>query len=233
MVRFLIPQFLGVCAFVYFWNDAGSRDWFFQADGAVVNDHSLQAMPVFLSQILPVGAIGLIGAGMLAGFMSTHDTYLLCWATVLTEDVINPVCGGELTVRHRLLITRVLIAVIAVFLLVWGLWYELGQDLWDYMAVTGAIYFTGAFAVLLCGLYWNRASRAGAYVALACGLFALLGLQPVQDLVGLTAWEKAYGVEITGAHVGLVATSAGVVLMVVVSLLWPDRPTAEDTGSPE
>ena len=37
---------------------------------------------------------------------------------------------------------------IGVFLLVWGLWYPLGEDLWDYMAVTGAVYFAGAAALL-------------------------------------------------------------------------------------
>ena len=54
---------------------------------------------------------------------------------------------------------------LGVFLLVWGLWYPLGEQLWDYMAVTGAVYFTGAFAVLVSGLYWPRASRTGAYAA--------------------------------------------------------------------
>ena len=34
--------------------------------------------------------IGLIGAGLLAAFMSTHDSYLLCWASVLTHDVVAP-----------------------------------------------------------------------------------------------------------------------------------------------
>lgn len=48
------------------------------------------AMPLMLGRILPIGLIGLITAGMLAAFMSTHDSYLLCWSSVITQDVIAP-----------------------------------------------------------------------------------------------------------------------------------------------
>ena len=64
-------------------------DVFLPAGGAS-SETTLMAMPVFLNQILPVGIIGIITAGMLAGFMSTHDSYLLCWSSVLTQDVIAP-----------------------------------------------------------------------------------------------------------------------------------------------
>ena len=143
MIRFLIPQFIGICALVYFWDLREARDLFFDARGEVSGHapSTMRAMPVFLGQLLPVGVIGLVAAGMIAAFMSTHDTYLLCWASVLTEDVANPASGGRMSQRARLLLTRVLLFAIAAFLVVWGLWYELGQDLWDYMAVSGAIYF--------------------------------------------------------------------------------------------
>jgi hypothetical protein len=77
LVRFMLPQFLGVCALAYLWNQTGLRADFFTADGGLVaGDQSLRALPVFLGQLLPTGLIGLIGAGMLAAFMSTHDSYL-------------------------------------------------------------------------------------------------------------------------------------------------------------
>ena len=118
--------------------------------------------------------------------------------------------------RGRLLLARFFIVVIAIFLLVWSLWYELGQDLWDYMAVTGAIYSIGAFTLLLGGLYWKRASRIGAYLALGAGTLALLGLRPVQALLGIEGgWS--------GETVGLSALGLALALMVVGSLLFPER----------
>ena len=79
MIRFLVPAFLGVCACAYLWHDAEMRDRFFcLLDKGLQSDRSLMAMPVFLATVLPTGVLGLVAAGMLAGFMSTHDSYLLC-----------------------------------------------------------------------------------------------------------------------------------------------------------
>ena len=203
---------------------------FFDADGKVVADSqmTMKAMPVFLGQLLPVGIIGLVAAGMIAAFMSTHDTYLLCWASVLTEDVANPLADGRMSQAARLLLTRILLVVIASFLVVWSLYYPLDTDLWDYMAVSGAIYFTGAFAIMLAGLYWKRASRAGAFLALSAGLFAVLGLEPVQRVAGVFDVFTKHGV--TGAHVGLSTTGLAVILMLLGSVAFPDR-DGEEGGS--
>jgi len=216
MIRFMIPQFIGICALVYFFQ--GGNETFFDATGTVSGDSSvtMRAMPVFLGQLLPMGLIGLVAAGMIAAFMSTHDTYLLCWASVLTEDVINPSRNGRMSQQARLLLTRVLLFVIAGFLVIWGLWYELGQDLWDYMAVSGSIYFTGAFAILLLGLYWKGATAAGAFTALSIGLLAVVGLKPVQELLHITDFLKDNGIK--GEHIGLSLAAFSLVAMVLVSL---------------
>jgi len=226
LIRFMIPQFLGICALVYLAGHESAHDYFLNLADLPKEEaarRTMQAMPVFLSQILPVGIIGLIGAGMLAAFMSTHDSYLLCWSSVLTQDVVAPCTGERVSTRARIWLTRVFIAVIGVFLLVWSLWYPLGQDLWDYMAVTGAVYFTGAFALLLFGIYWRRASAVGAYLALLAGFAAVLGLAPVRDAVKLDRLGGAIGVELTSEVIGLSVVGSCLVLMVVGSLLFPDR----------
>lgn len=182
-------------------------------------------MPMFLAELLPSGLLGLVAAGMLAAFMSTHDSYLLCWATVLTEDVLRPTVGRHWSQRARLVAARVAIVVIGVFLLVWSLWYPLGQDLWEYMAVTGAIYFTGAFALLTFGLYWKRASRAGAYAALITGTGSVLGLSAVREWLAIDIWCDERGIGDT--EIGLGMTSAALLAMIVFSLLLPDQQSPE------
>ena len=77
LFRFIVPCFLGICAFIYF-------------DGNLVASESLSLMPKYLKEILPFGFLGLVVAGMLAAFMSTHDSYLLCWSTIITNDIIEP-----------------------------------------------------------------------------------------------------------------------------------------------
>lgn len=184
LIRNLLPFFLGISAFVYIAQHPSLKGVFLPESSEADPQLTLMAMPVFLSQILPVGLLGFVMAGMLAAFMSTHDSYLLCWSSVLTQDVVAPCFKRELSSNTRLLLTRLFIVAIGLFILVWGLWYDLGQDLWDYMAISGAIYFTGAIALLVFGLYWKRASKVGAYGALICGSFALFGLAPVQKGLG-------------------------------------------------
>ena len=214
LIRFLLPYFFGICAFVYIAQHDSLRSIFLPEDGSADSQVTLMAMPVFLSQILPAGFIGIISAGMLAAFMSTHDSYLLCWSSVLTQDVVAPWFKGGLSSKARLLLTRIFILVIGLFILVWGLWYDLGQDLWDYMAISGAIYFTGAIALLVFGLYWKGASEVGAYLALMCGFGAAVGLKPIQNLLGI---------EVSSAIIGLAVIALAVVLMVAGSLVFPDR----------
>jgi len=217
LVGAVVPCFLGVYAMTYFdpacpaLRDAALGKVF--TPGAS-QQTSLLAMPVALSQVLPAGVIGLVAAGMLAALMSTQDSGLLCCGAVLAQDVIAPCLRGGLSDHGRLRLTRLLILGIGVILLAWGLWHPWTQSLWDLLAVTGTVYFTGAFSLLVMGIYWRRASRFGAHLALACGALALLGLEPVQQCVGL---------EISATRAALAAAGASMAAMVLGSILVPDR----------
>ncbi len=253
MIRFLIPCFWGICALVFITTqDPQLNELFFPEGFPPPKDveavDNLFAMPIFLGRILPPVVIGIISAGMIAAFMSTHDSYLLCWSSVLTQDVFAPLLGDRLTPKGRIALTRVLIVLIGLYVLYWGLVYTGEDDIWDYMAVTGAIYFTGAFALLLGGLYWKRASSTGAFLALLAGCTAILGLGPVQIRIGylltnlgslsttlLDAFARIPGVspdkvnpnwllvDIPSDRVGLISIAATIGAMVLGSLFFPDR----------
>ena len=224
LVRFIIPYFWGICALVFVFRHPELKAIFDHATAVKdpnLSNLQLRAMPIALSQLVPAGMIGLLTAGMLAAAMSTYNTYLHTWSAVLTQDVVAPLCGNKLSSRTRIMIARIIMCLIAFFLLVWGLWYPLGEDLWDYMAITGAIYFTGAFAVLVLGLYWKKASSAGAFGAFLCGFLMLIGLKPVQAFLHIKLPGK-------GEYEGLTVTVLALVVMVVLSLLFPDKPKGEE-----
>ena len=232
LIRSLIPIFLGICAVAFFFRHESAASQLF-LDGKLVGDSDtqMQLMPLFLSQILPAGLIGLIGAGMLAAFMSTHDSYLLCWSSVLVQDIIAPCFPGELSTKTRLLLARLVILLIGIYLLVFGLWYDLGgQALMEYLWITGAIYFTGAFALLALGIYWNRASTTGAYLALIAGASAAIGLGPVKELLGLDKLSDKVGDQRMSAWIGISTTLLAIGLMVLGSLIFPDT-KREDPSS--
>ncbi len=238
MIRLLIPYFWGICAFVFILSTPALKEAFFPAgypvpetlpEGTEALDN-LYGMPVFLGRILPVGVIGVITAGMIAAFMSTHDSYLLCWSSVLTQDVVAPIYEREgriLSPKARVLLTRFFIVVIGLYVLFWGLVYKGEDDIWDYMAVTGAIYSSGAFALLLGGLYWSKASSTGAFLALLAGLTAIFGLGPVQEWVGM---KEVCEAGISSARIGLFSVASTIIAMAVGSLVFPDSPS-HDTNS--
>ena len=116
----------------------------------------------------------------------------------------------------RLLSTRICIVTIGLFLLFWGLWFEAPVSLWNYMAVTGTIYLAGAFTVVGAGLYWKKASRTGARIALFAGLLAILGIGP---------WTQGDQVAwyLSDKFIGVMTFVLAFMGMIVGSLFFPDQ----------
>lgn len=198
--RFLLPGLWGAAAFVYFAKQGGLPE----------GVNSLTAMPQYLGTLLPVGIIGIVIAAMLAAEMSTDSGYMLTWATVIYNDLVSPCLKKPLSPKGRLLLTRLLVLGIGVFLLFYGLWYEMPGNAWDYLAVTGNIYLASVFTLLVAGLYWKRATARGAYAALVLG-----AIGPITFL--LIGKKYAIPPEVAGASAfGLAALG-----MIAGSLLTP------------
>src|SRR5258708_5578473 len=168
MYRRTVFYFVGRFGLPGLWGAAAVVHFSFRG-GLPKNLDSLTAMPAYLSTILPVGIIGLVIAAMLAAEMSTDSGYLLTWATVIYNDLIVPCVRRPLSPQKQLLLTRSLVLAIGIFLVFYGLWYKLPGNAWDYLAVTGNIYLASVFTLLVAGLYWRRATAAGAYAALVLG----------------------------------------------------------------
>ena len=201
LIRFMIPCFIGICAFVYF-NEKN------------LNIDTLMLMPRFIVEILPVGLLGLVVAGMLSAFMSTHDSYLLCWSTIIVNDIIEPLSGKQLTSKFKINISRFIIFILGIYILYWGLFYNGTDSIWSYLGITGAIYFTGAITVLILGLYWKAASSTGAVLALVGGLSALVGLEPIRNALSITYMPE---------QIGIVTLCFTFLLMFLGSILFPDK----------
>ena len=215
LIRFLIPYFWGICAFVFFINSDQNGKLFFGKESI----NNLYALPMFLSQIIPAGFIGVLTAGMISAFMSTHDSYLLCWSSVITQDIIAPIKNNKFNDKDRIKWTRIIIVCIGIYILYWGLFYTGSEDVWDYMAITGSIYFTGAISLLIGGLYWKKASSMGATLALLGGMFSIFGLGPIQTF---------FGISISGTRIGLLSVFISLFLLIIGSLIFPDNDNTKE-----
>lgn len=188
MGRMVLPAFLGVLALAY----VSVPDlWVHSSDPAArlarfeEGDRNLVATAVVLGQALPAWLVGFLAVVFFASFMSTQDGYLFCWSSIIARDVLGPLTGRTEDVRFQILATRVGIVAIALYELYWGLVYDGSEDIWDYLAVSGSIYFCSGIVILAGGLYWSGATRLGAWAALITGFAAVAGLEPVKLALGL------------------------------------------------
>lgn len=155
-------------------------------------------VPVALSYLLPRGLLGAFAAMMLAAFISTHNTYLHSWASILVQDVVIPLRGKPLTPKVHLWLLRAAIIGVAIFIFVFSMFFEQVNEIMLYMALTGAIFAGWSGAVLIGGLYWKRGNAFGAWASGIIGVTWTLAMFTVTQLqkalagetAGVSAWSQ-------------------------------------------
>lgn len=193
--RVALPALLGVLAFTYFQTAAGAQKL------AGPGEHGgLVATPLMFADLLPSWLIGFLAVAMFASFMSTQDGYLFCWSSIIARDIAAPVLERTEDVAFQINATRWIIPLIAAYEVCWGLVYTGSEDIWDYLAVSGSIYFCSGIVILAGGLYWPRATRRGALAALILGFSAVAALGPVKAWLG---WDGVPAPIIGFAAIGL------------------------------
>jgi SSS family solute:Na+ symporter len=199
--RFLIPGVWGIAALATL--------------GSV--DNTLEAMPRFLSGFVPAGVIGLVIAAMLAADMSTDSSYMLTWSSVIYNDILAPFRKGPWTEKRGLFWNRSIVAMIGVFLLLYGLWYPLKGDLWTYLGVTGTIYLASVSVLLIASCYWPRANAWGATASIVISAAIPVAYLVMEQVPSTAPLAKQIGPYTSGiaAYVG------SALAMVVGSLLRP------------
>ncbi|MDZ4820613.1 MAG: sodium:solute symporter family protein [Planctomycetota bacterium] len=204
--RFMLPGLWGIAALYSL--------------GPIIGPESANAMPKFLYGALSSGLIGLLIAAMLAADMSTDSSYMLTWGSVIYNDILAPLRRRQQwSQKFGLLVNRFIIIAIGIFLLVYGLWYELKGGIWEYLRLTATIYLSSITALLIACCYWKRANDWGAYAALATGAVLPLTFLTSQQFEISSNWAETRG--LNGDVVGVATFVLTGVAMVVGSLLKP------------
>ena len=136
--------------------------------------NSLEAMPRMLANVLPTGVLGLVVAGMLAATMSVNSSYLLGWSSIIAQDIILPLRQKPLSSKQQVVLNRVANLFVSIFVMVWGLWYTLPGPTYFYLNMTASIYLSGTLVAVVAGLFWDRASTLGGYMAMGGGAVATI-----------------------------------------------------------
>ena len=101
------------------------------------------------------GATRCICGSLLAAFVSTHDTYLHSWATIIIQDVVMPFRNKPFDKDTLIKVLRYAIFGVAssYSLLVY---IPAESEMALFFAITAAIFAGGSGAVIIGGLYWKR-----------------------------------------------------------------------------
>lgn len=182
-----------------------------------LNDVSLHAMPKFLSTFVPIGLMGLLIAAMLAADMSTDSSYMLSWGSVIYNDILAPFRRRPQSDRRAILWNRLIVALIGIYLFVFGLLYKIEGDVWSYLLLTGSIYLSSMSVLLIACCYWKRANNWGALGAILLGAAVPVAHLAMQKIPGTVKFAVAIGEN--GA--GIIAFAGAALGMVVGSLLKP------------
>jgi SSS family solute:Na+ symporter len=195
--------------------------------------------PTALAIILRPGLLGLFCAAMLAAFISTHDTYLHSWGSILVQDVILPFRKKPLTPRQHLWALRASIFFVAAFIFTFSILYRPTQYVAMFLIITGSVFVGGAGAAIIGGLYWKRGTTAAAWIAMITGsTIAVSGVVihqiPLNRLESIAADAGLIGLlgrallsvktNLSGQEINFIGICMAAGLYVIVSLLTCRRP---------
>lgn len=156
--------FLGACLWAFFQLNGATLP----PDVAAVKDN---IVPYFIKTQLPVGAIGLVVAALLAAAMSSLDSDLNSMATVIVDDFYGRL-RPKTTDRQRLFMGRLAVTVLGVLAIIFSqLWIGIGTAM-EFGVQLFSIATAGMLGLFALGALTKRANAKGAVVGIiACVVF--------------------------------------------------------------
>jgi SSS family solute:Na+ symporter len=179
--------------------------------------------PTLVTELLPIGAVGIVMAGLIAAIMSTIDSTLNSASTLITIDFIKP-NRPDMTPKETGRIGRITTIVLMVFAAVWAPQIREFPGLWSYVQSVLSYLVPPVVAIFLLGIFWPRSNGNGAFTT-------LLGGHALSITVFLFAQD---GLLFTDAPIDLhftiiagILTALCLGLFVAASLLLGDAPEPE------
>ena len=125
--------------------------------------------PVLIYNLLPVGVLGLVIAGLLAAMSSSISATLNSASTLITMDFIlklKPNLSSKNLVTSGQIATVILVMLAAA----WAPQIEKFSSLWEYLQLVLGFIAPPVVSVFLLGLFWKRGNANGAFASLLGGL---------------------------------------------------------------
>ncbi|AXS80187.1 sodium:solute symporter family protein [Dechloromonas sp. HYN0024] len=178
---------------------------------------------------MPYVVSGLVAAGGLAAALSTADGLLLTITTSLSHDVYYRIFRPEASTHFRLVISKSMLLVVAILAATVAAQKPgtiLSMVSWAF-SIAGSAFFPA----LVLGIFWEKATRAGALAGMVVGvLLSIYYIIRVEfdsiPLLGISGFNMEPWFHIQSTSSGLFGVVAGFCTIIVVSLMTKPDPRA-------
>lgn len=177
------------------------------ADTELIIPYMIQNVIQNINPVLAVVLMLGFFIGATAVGISTADSFLLVSSSIVYEDILHHTFGIKLTEKKRMILVRITIAVIGGISILLAL--NPPQLIYTLIMFAIAIVMP-LFPILVCAIYWKRATKEAAVVS------AIVGTALV--LLTYFVWN------IGGTWYGAIGMLGSTITMIVVSLFTKPRP---------
>ncbi len=184
-------------------------------------DNPDMVLPTMMFDLLPVGLLGLVVAGLIAALMSSIDSTLNSASTLITMDFVHKL-KPDIDSRKLMWVGRGFTFLFMVLAALWAPQIEKFGSLFKYLQQVLSYTTPPVIAIFILGVFWKRANATGAFSALMVGL-----------VCGIALFVSNVFMEWTSIHFLYVAPilfAVGIITVVLVSLQTapPTKEKSED-----
>jgi Na+/proline symporter len=190
------------------------------------------ALPVFVMNVLPAGARGLMTIAMTAAVLTSVQSGLTAVSAATQVNFIQPRIGRQLTDRESVLLARLLLAVTGVCIIGGAVWVRsMGQQNSMVQILNIVMYpFTGVLlGIFLLGMLSHRANGQGVLIG---GILGFLGTIAVP--AGRVIWPGSetfqYLGRISNFYYGFLGTMLTLLVGYTASYAFPPPPSSRIEG---
>lgn len=131
--------------------------------------------PTLIAEVLPVGVVGIVLAGLISAIMSSVDSTLNSASTLVVVDFIKPQ-KPDISEREVAKIGRISTVVIMLIAAVWAPQIANFGGLWSYLQQMFAIIVPPIAVLFLVGVFFRTATPTAAFWTLILGFIAGIAL---------------------------------------------------------
>jgi SSS family solute:Na+ symporter len=211
-----VVTLLGVCAVTFLHHpDFAAQARVVEATVQQIADPQAREQmeaPIAMANFVPVGVRGLLCAILLMGIFGGDATHLHSWGSIFVQDVLVPLRKRPFGVKEHIFALRLSIGFVALFAFIFGCLFSQTEYINMWWSVTTSVFVAGTGSVIIGGLYWKKATAAGAWTAMVLG-----GVLSLGGIIARQIYRE--GFPLNGVQIFFFSVLICIVTFIAVSLL--------------